>query len=81
MFGETLFREAHTGHSHQTKVEEKHGVRVRVLPALCPPDDWMAENTFSVKNQRSAEAYVWNAVEGLITIAVYTDPDEIEPPK
>jgi len=23
---------------------------------------------------------VWNAKEGLITIAVYTDPDEIEPP-
>lgn len=81
MFGATVFREAHTGHSHQTKVEEKHGVRVRVLPALCPPDDWMSENTYSVKNQRSAEAYVWNADEGLITIAVYTDPDEIEPPK
>lgn len=76
MFGETLFREAHTGHKHQTKVEEKHGVRVRVLPALCPPDDWMSENTFSVKNQRSSEAYVWNKDEGLITIAVYTDPDD-----
>lgn len=75
MFGATQFREAHTGHRHQTKVEEKHGVRVRILPALCPPDDWMAENAM-VKNQRSSEAYVWNKDEGLITIAVYTDPDD-----
>lgn len=80
MFGETKFREAHTGHNHVTKVDEKHGVRVRILPALCPPDDWMAENAM-VKNQRSSEAYVWNAQEGLITIAVYTDPDDPEPKK
>lgn len=76
MFGATLFREAHTGHRHMTKVDEKHGVRVRILPALSPPDDWMAENAF-VRQQRSSEAYVWNADEGLITIALFTEPDDI----
>lgn len=72
MFGETKFREAHTGHTHQTKLEEQHGVRVRVLPALCPPDDWHAENAY-VGNLRNAEAYIWNKNEGLIGMAFYCD--------
>lgn len=72
MFGETKYREAHTGHTHMTKLDEQHGVRVRVLPALCPPDDWHAENGF-VGNLRNAEAYVWNKDEGLIGMAVYSD--------
>lgn len=70
MFGETKFREAHTGHTHQTKLDEQHGVRVRVLPALCAPDDWHSENGY-VGNLRNAEAYVWSKTEGLITIAIY----------
>lgn len=72
MFGRTIFREAHTGHTHQTKMEEQHGVRVRVLPALCPPDAWHAENGF-VGNLRSAEAYVWNRDEGLVAQVYYND--------
>ena len=72
MFGSTRFRECHTGHTHMTKMDEQHGVRVRVLPALCPPDDWHAENGF-VGNLRSAEAYVWNLDEGLVNLAFYND--------
>jgi predicted phosphodiesterase len=72
MFGQTKFREAHTGHNHMTKLDEQHGVRVRVLPALCPPDDWHAENGL-VGNQRSAEAHVWNKDEGLIAQVFYND--------
>lgn len=72
MFGETRYRETHCGHTHETKLNEQHGVRVRVLPALCPPDDWHAENAF-VGNQRNAEAYVWNENEGLVLIAIYND--------
>lgn len=64
-FGETKFREIHTGHIHQTKLQEWHGVRVRILPSLSPPDAWHAENGFTGQ-QRNAEAYVWNDVEGLI---------------
>jgi hypothetical protein len=65
MFGSTRFRETHTGHTHMTKTDEQHGVRVRVLPALCPADAWHAENGF-VGNLRSAEGFVWNKDEGLI---------------
>lgn len=72
MWGSTHFRECHTGHTHMTKTDEQNGVRVRVLPALCPPDAWHSENGF-VGNQRNAEAYVWNDNEGLIGQVFYND--------
>lgn len=73
MFGATVHREAHTGHLHQTRVEERHGVRVRISPALCPADAWHAENMFT-GNARAAEGYVWHREEGLVGTAVYTVP-------
>lgn len=75
MFGRTKYREAHTGHFHKTLVDEQHGVRVRILPALCAADAWHSEQVF-VANVRAAEAYVWSKTEGLITIAVYSDQSE-----
>lgn len=78
MFGSTKFREAHTGHRHTTQVDEQHGVIVRILSALCPPDAWHAENAFT-GNLRSSEAFHWNKNEGLIGTAIYTDSvDNIE---
>lgn len=72
IFGSTKFREIHTGHTHMTKLDEQHGVRVRVLPALCPPDDWHSENGYT-GNLRNAEGYVWNREEGLIATVFYCD--------
>jgi hypothetical protein len=72
MWGETLFRECHTGHLHQTRTEELHGVRVRILPSLSPPDAWHATNAY-VGCLRSAEGYIWNKSEGLIGQVFYTD--------
>lgn len=74
MFGDTIYRECHTGHTHMTKLDEQHGVRVRVLPALCPADDWHSQNGF-VGNKRSAEAYVWDKEEGLISLVFHTEQD------
>ena len=74
MFGRTLFRECHTGHTHMTKLDEQHGVRVRVLPALCPADAWHSENGY-IGNKRSAEAYVWDKNEGLISVVYHTEKD------
>jgi hypothetical protein len=71
-FGETKFREIHTGHIHQTKLQEWHGVRVRILPSLSPPDAWHSENGFTGQ-QRNAEAYVWNDKEGLIAQFYHND--------
>jgi hypothetical protein len=77
MWADTMFREAHTGHIHQTKLQEWHGVRVRVLPALCPPDDWHSEEAY-VGQLRSAEAYIWNREEGLLSIVFYNDDSQTE---
>lgn len=71
-FGETKFREIHTGHIHQTKLQEWHGVRVRILPSLSPPDVWHSENGF-IGQQRNAEAYVWNSKYGLIAQFFHND--------
>lgn len=79
MFGATRYREAHTGHTHKKKdltsisTDEFHGVRVRVLPALCSADAWHSENTFTGQ-QRSAEAFVWHPEEGLVGTAIYNAP-------
>lgn len=73
MFGRTRFREAHTGHLHQTQVQEWHGVRVRILPSLAGVDAWHAENTYT-GNIRAAEAFIWSASEGLVGTAYYTVP-------
>lgn len=75
MWARTRFREVHTGHFHQTQVQEFNGVRVRILPSLCAADAWHAENMY-VGNIRAAEAFVWNKTEGLIATALYTAPDE-----
>lgn len=75
MFGDTRFRECHTGHLHTTQVNEHHGVRVRILSALCPPDAWHSQHGF-IGNLRSAELFVWNEDEGLIGTALYTENSE-----
>lgn len=75
-YGTTLFHEWHTGHTHQSSTSEHHGIRVRVLPALCPPDKWHAEMGF-VGNLRSSEAFHWDKVQGLTNIIIYTDSDEL----
>jgi hypothetical protein len=79
IFGQTRFHEWHIGHIHQTKVIEKNGVRVRILPALCPPDAWHAEKGY-VGNLRSTEALVWDKDKGLQATVVYTDMDELIEP-
>lgn len=80
MFGQTKFRECHTGHKHKKmdskipQVDEKLGVRVRILSALCPADDWHAEEGY-VGNLRSAEGFIWNRHEGLISTVIYNSPE------
>ncbi len=74
MFGSTTHREIHVGHLHQTRLTEKHGVRVRISPALCPVDAWHSDNQF-VGQLRGAEAYVYHKTEGLVNVAHFTVTD------
>jgi hypothetical protein len=71
MWGTSTYREAHVGHIHRMKVEEYHGVKVRVSPALCAIDAWHTWKQFT-GNNRSAEAFVWHRQEGMIGQAFYT---------
>jgi len=71
MWARTRHREVHTGHLHQTRTQEFMGVRVRISPALCPPDAWHSEKHF-VGNLRGAESFAWDRHEGLIATAHYT---------
>lgn len=73
MFGRTAYREIHTGHFHQTKVEEKHGIRVRILPSLTSEDAWHSDNHYT-GNIRASEAFVWHPSMGLVGTALYTVP-------
>lgn len=75
MWGETVHREAHTGHLHQTRTEEKHGTKMRISPALCPPDAWHSHNQY-VGQQRGAEAFIFHREQGLISQVFYTVPEE-----
>lgn len=75
MFGVTRFHEVHLGDIHQVRLEEQHGVRVRVLPSLCPPDEWHSSKGF-VGNIPSAECFIWSKVEGLVGTATYSVPLE-----
>lgn len=77
MWGATVHREAHTGHLHQLRVEELHGVRVRISPALCPADAWHAEQMYT-GNARAAEAFVWHREEGMVGTAIYTVPKQTD---
>ena len=71
-WGRTKFREIHTGHYHKQQLEEHNGVRVRILSALTPADDWHAAMGF-VGTIRQAEAYVWSKAEGLLAQVYYND--------
>jgi hypothetical protein len=75
-WAQTLFREWHLGHYHRLQTTEKHGIRVRVLPALCTQDDWHSIKGF-VNNLRTAQAFVWSKNQGLIAEVFYNaDADE-----
>jgi len=71
-WGRTQFREVHTGHYHKQQLEEFHGVRVRILSALTPADDWHSANGY-IGAIRQAEAFVWSKTEGLLDEVFYND--------
>lgn len=74
-WGETTYREFHTGHLHQIeeKVRNFNGVLVRTAPALCPPDDWHAEHGF-IGALRAMESFLYLKDGGLVGTFV-SSPD------
>lgn len=74
IFGRTKFREVHCGHRHKTAMDEKFGIRIRTLSALCPPDAWHAHGNM-IGNLRTAEAFVWNKKRGLVAMFFHNEID------
>lgn len=70
MWASTLYREIHLGHFHHKKeihfqpVDEFNGVRVRIIPSLCPADAWHKLKGY--EGLRAAEAFVWDKDGGCI---------------
>lgn len=64
----TKYREFHLGHWHIKNeihfqpVAEYEGIRVRIIPSLCPPDAWHKSKGYN--NLRAAEAYLWHPENG-----------------
>lgn len=63
-WADARYYEWHTGHTHgraaewQRPIEEVDGVLVRVAPAICPPDDWHADNGYT-RNLRAMETFYY----------------------
>lgn len=68
-------REWHTGHYHSQAaewsrpIETIDGVLVRVAPAICPPDDWHAENGF-IGSRQAMETFFYAKAGGLTSMHV-----------
>lgn len=68
---EATYYEWHTGHTHaqraewQRPIETIDGVLVRVAPAICPPDDWHADNGF-VGSLKAMETFFYRPGGGFV---------------
>lgn len=68
-WAQTVHHEWHLGHLHHKKETRYHAgqefgpVRVRILPSLCPADEWHFNSGY-VGSKRAAEAYLWSFNHG-----------------
>lgn len=76
---DATYYEWHTGHTHAMKaewsrpIETIDGVLVRVSPAICPPDDWHADNGF-VGALHAMETFFYRPGGGFLSMQV-SSPD------
>lgn len=71
LWAQSRIREVHLGHLHQERVYEKMGVKVRIIPALCPPDYYHSAHGY-VGNVLGAQGFVWDKEDGLISTIEYS---------
>lgn len=70
LWANSRFREIHLGHYHH-QVMDAGSVIVRIIPALCPPDFWHSSQGY-VGAMRGAQAFLWDAWEGLLGTVEYS---------
>jgi hypothetical protein len=79
LWSQCPYREIHTGHYHQQSaewsrpIETIDGVLVRVAPALCPPDEWHAQQGFC-GNRQAMELFIYERGGGLSSMHVAGPP-------
>jgi hypothetical protein len=66
------YMEMLTGHLHQEASDEYKGVKVRVAPALCPPDKWHARRAY-IGNIQTSQGLLYSRENGLEAI-YYSKP-------
>ncbi len=71
LWAKSRIREAHIGHLHQERVYEKMGVKVRIIPALCPPDYYHSSHGY-VGNVLGAQGFIWHKKDGLLGTVEYS---------
>lgn len=59
LWGKTKRCEYHLGHFHHDAVKEFAGVKIRIIPSLCPPDAWHAKSGYTT-SERAAMAFVYD---------------------
>jgi hypothetical protein len=59
MFGESLYREIHTGDKHHYMAKELKGVRIQQMPSLSGSDRWHEDNNF-VHSIRAALVLIYD---------------------
>ncbi len=64
-----------TGDKHHEQVNDIKGVRVRIAPAICPPDKWHADKGY-VGSIRQSQGLLYNRERGLEAI-FYSTPLDI----
>lgn len=65
LWAETQYHEWHLGHEHRAMLHEELGVKIRHLPSLCPPDEWMASKGY-IGNDQAAEGFVFDLEKGMV---------------
>lgn len=74
-WGQTVYREIHTGHLHTQRsrttrivnedgLDTIDGVVVRTAPAICPPDDWHSQEGY-VGSRQAMESFFYREKGGL----------------
>lgn len=73
-WGQSLYREIHTGHLHSVaEVQTLSGVCVRTHPALCPPDGWHSLEGF-VGAPRGMQSFFYHKAGALVAMTM-SNPD------
>lgn len=73
LWAKSTYREFHTGDKHHTKVystdfklkvDELHGIMVRIIPSITSADGWTVDKGF-VGSRRAAQSFLYHPTEGL----------------